>query len=132
MVEHHGRFFDFGPVAFEPKPVQPGGPALQIGGDGAAAFRRVATVGTGWMPMNHSLEGLAASLARIRERASDAGREQPVQVTFSGAVARPEDVEAYRTAGITRLLVRPWTRSSDALEGMARFAEEVIAPLGSA
>src|SRR5579863_4422840 len=34
VVEHHGRFFDFGPVAFEPKPVRPGGPALQIGGDG--------------------------------------------------------------------------------------------------
>ncbi|MCU1486405.1 MAG: luciferase family protein, partial [Actinomycetia bacterium] len=40
VIEHHGRFFDFDPVAFEPKPVQAGGPALHIGGDGAAALRR--------------------------------------------------------------------------------------------
>lgn len=131
VIEHHGRFFDFGPVAFEPKPVQPGGPALQIGGDGAAAFRRVASVGAGWMPMNHPLEGLSASLARIRELATEAGREKPIEVTFSGAAACPEDVEPFRAAGVTRLLVRPWSRSSDALDGLARFAEEVIAPLGA-
>ena len=130
VIEHHGRFFDFGSVAFEPKPVRVGGPALQIGGDGAAAFRRVATVGTGWMPMNHTLEGLAASRARIDALAAEAGRTDPIEVTFSGAVERPEDVEPYRAAGVTRLLVRPWSRTSEALDGLARFAEEVIRPLG--
>src|SRR5262249_17185548 len=36
VIEHHGTFFDFGPTAFEPKPVQQ--PlALHIGGDRAAA-----------------------------------------------------------------------------------------------
>ena len=53
VVEHKGEFFEFGPLAFEPKPVQRPGPALHIGGDGPAALRRAATVGTGWMPMNH-------------------------------------------------------------------------------
>ena len=72
IVEFHGQFFDFGPVAFEPKPVQRPGPALQIGGDGPAAVRRVATVGTGWMPMNHRLDELPAALSRITER-----RERP-------------------------------------------------------
>ena len=129
VIEHHGEFFDFEPVAFEPKPVQPGGPALQIGGDGPAAFRRVAAVGTGWMPMNHSFEALSDSLSRIHELAGRASRERPIEVTFSGSVARPEDVEPYRSAGVTRLLVRPWSRSSEALDGMARFADEVIGPL---
>jgi probable F420-dependent oxidoreductase len=130
VIEHHGRFFDFGPVAFEPKPVRAGGPALQIGGDGAAAVRRAATVGAGWMPMNHSLDALGPSLSQIHELAAQAGREEPIEVTFSGSVTRPEDVEPYRAAGVTRLLVRPWSRSSQALGGMARFAEEVIGPLG--
>jgi probable F420-dependent oxidoreductase len=128
-IEHHGRFFDFAPVAFEPKPVQAGGPPLQIGGDGAAAFRRVATVGAGWMPMNHTVDQIPASLARIQEQAERAGRGGPVQVTIHGEVSRPEDVETYAAAGITRLLVRPWSRSSEAVDGAARFAAEVIEPL---
>ena len=131
VVEYHGRFFDFGPVAFEPKPVQRPGPPLQIGGDGPAAFRRAATVGTGWMPMNHSLEDIPASLARIREMAERAGRATPVQLTLFGDIQKPQDVDRYADAGVTRLLVRPYSRSSEALEGIRRFAEEVIEPLRS-
>jgi probable F420-dependent oxidoreductase len=131
VVEHHGEFFDFGPVAFEPKPVQVGGPALHIGGDGAAALRRTATVGTGWMPMNHSLEDLGPSLARLRELCDRHGRETPVEITFNGDVTHPDDVARYADAGVTRLVVRPWSRSSEALDGLARFADEVIRPLSS-
>ena len=131
VVEHHGEFFDFGPVAFEPKPVQRPGPALHIGGDGPAALRRAATVGAGWMPMKHGLEDLPRSLARIAELAERAGRTTPVEVTLSGEVKRPEDVEPYARAGVTRLIVRPWTRSREALEGIRRFADEVLGPLGA-
>ncbi len=131
VVEHHGRFFDFDAGAFEPKPVQQPGPSLQIGGDGAPAFRRAATLGTGWMPMNHSLEQIPGSVAHIAQLAEKAGRTEPVQVTFSGDVKRPEDVEQFAAAGVTRVLVRPWGRSSEALDGIASFAEAVLAPLGS-
>ena len=125
-VEYHGNFFDFGPVTFEPKPVQALGPALQIGGDGPAAFRRAATVGAGWMPMNHTLEQVPASLARIHEIAERHGRTEPVQVTLFGDVTKPEDVEPLVAAGVTRIMVRPWTRTSDAMESMQRFADQVI------
>jgi probable F420-dependent oxidoreductase len=128
VVEHHGEFFDFGPVAFEPKPVQQPGPALQIGGDGPAALRRVATVGAGWMPMNHRLDDLPGSLAQIAELADRAGRDTPVQVTLFGDVKSPGDVESYAAAGVTRLLVRPWARSSEALDGIRRFADQVLDP----
>jgi len=131
VIEHHGRFFDFDPVAFEPKPIQPGGPALHIGGDGAAALRRAATVGTGWMPMNHSLDDLGPSLDRLRELCAGVGRETPVEVTLHGRdVQRPDDVARYADAGVTRLIVQPWTRSREAPEALARFVDEVIRPLG--
>ena len=42
VIEHHGENFDFGPVMFEPKPVQSPWPPMHIGGDGAAALRRAA------------------------------------------------------------------------------------------
>ena len=38
VVEHHGEFFDFAPVMFEPKPQQRPWPKLHVGGDGPAAL----------------------------------------------------------------------------------------------
>jgi alkanesulfonate monooxygenase SsuD/methylene tetrahydromethanopterin reductase-like flavin-dependent oxidoreductase (luciferase family) len=129
VVEHHGEFFDFGPTAFEPKPVRPGGIALHIGGDGPAALRRAATVGAGWIPMNHSLDELGPSLARIAQLAERHGRTAPVEVTITGDVSTPADVERYEQAGVTRLIVRPWSRTSEALDGIRRFADTVLRPL---
>jgi alkanesulfonate monooxygenase SsuD/methylene tetrahydromethanopterin reductase-like flavin-dependent oxidoreductase (luciferase family) len=121
VIEHHGKFFDFGPTAFEPKPVQR--PlALHIGGDGAAALRRAATVGTGWMPMNHGLADLPAPVSRLKELAKSAGRAEPIEITLGGGVETPDDLASYASAGVTRLIVRPWTSSREAVEGMRRFA----------
>jgi probable F420-dependent oxidoreductase len=131
VIEHHGEFFDFGPVAFEPKPIQRPGPGLQIGGDGQAALRRAATVGKGWMPMNHKLKDLAPSLSRITELSRLAGRTSTVEVTLFGDIRAPADFATYATAGVTRLIVRPWSRSSEAIEGIRSFAGTwMVAPAG--
>jgi probable F420-dependent oxidoreductase len=128
VIEHHGEFFDFAPVAFEPKPVQRPGPALQIGGDGAAALRRAATVGKGWMPMNHRLDDLPEPLSRIAELARAAGRSSPVEVTLFGDVQSEADIDRYTRAGVTRLMVRPWSRSSEAIDAIRTFAGRWLAP----
>jgi probable F420-dependent oxidoreductase len=128
VVEHHGTHFDFAPVAFEPKPVQVGGPALHIGGDGAAALRRAATVGSGWMPMNHSLDDLGPSLARLAELTERHGRTHPVEITFSATPCDLDDVRRHAAAGVDRVLVRPWTRSADAVDAIRRYADEIIRP----
>ena len=125
-VEHHGRFFDFGPTAFEPKPVQQPIP-LHMGGDGPAALRRAATVGAGWIPMNHSLEQLPASISRLRELTDAQGRSDVVEVTVTGhSVTAIGDLERYAEAGVTRVVVRPWSRSREALDGVDRFGDEVL------
>jgi probable F420-dependent oxidoreductase len=126
IVEHHGEFFDFGPLAFEPKPVQRPGPALHIGGDGPAALRRAATVGAGWMPMNHAVDELGQPLAKLAELAAGAGRTAPLEVTLTGEVTGADDVERYAEAGVTRVIVRPWSRSSEAIDGLRRFADDVL------
>ncbi len=132
VVEHHGACFDFGPLAFEPKPVQQPGPPLHIGGDGAAALRRAATVGAGWLPMNHSLDELPASLDRLTELAERAGRTSPLEITIAGSVSGPDDVERYAAAGVTRLILRPWARSSEALEAIGQFADDFLPVLTAA
>jgi probable F420-dependent oxidoreductase len=129
VVEHHGEFFDFPPVMFNPKPVQQPQPHLLIGGDGAAAKRRAATVGDGWLPMNHSLDQLPAALAEINERRAAAGRDGTTTLTVNGGVETVADVDKYRDAGVDRVLVRPFMSSREALDGIARFGDEVIAKL---
>ena len=109
IIEHHGEFFDFGPVA----------PDVE---------RRAGTVGTGWIPMNHALEDLPASLAKLNELSERHGRSTPIELTTHGDVEKPGDIERYADVGITQLIVRPWSRTSDALDGVRRFADNVIAP----
>lgn len=126
VVEHTGAHFSFGPTAFEPKPVTDGGVPLHIGGDGPAALRRAATVGAGWMPMNHSLADLPTAVDRLRALADDAGRPPPEVTVSSVAAPTVEDVEHWTAAGATRMLVRPWQRSSEAVDGIARFASTFV------
>jgi probable F420-dependent oxidoreductase len=128
-VEHHGEFFDFAPVMFNPKPVQQPQPSLLIGGDGAAAKRRAALVGDGWLPMNHTLEQLPAALAEINEQRAAAGRDGATALTISGSIESLADVERYRDAGVDRVCVRPFTSSREALDGIARFGDDILTRL---
>src|SRR5437764_5823702 len=67
VVEHHGEFFDFGPVMFEPKPVQRHWPPIVVGGESAPALRRAARFGDGWVGLDHTPESVAGPVARLRE-----------------------------------------------------------------
>lgn len=127
VIEHHGEFFDFDPVMFEPKPVQKPYPTLVIGGDGAAAIRRAATVGDGWMPMNHTLEELAVSVKRLAELREAAGRPGKTEITFEATIETASDFEKYADAGVDRVIVRPWRNSREALDGIRRFADNLLA-----
>jgi probable F420-dependent oxidoreductase len=129
VIEHHGEFFDFGPVMFEPKPVQQPYPPLIIGGDGPAALRRAATVGDGWIPMNHPLDQIPAAVARIASLRADAGRDGKTEVTVGGTITSPDDAARYEEAGVDRVIVRPWQKSREAIDGIRRYADEVLAKL---
>ena len=65
VVEFHGEHFDFGPVMFEPKPVQTRVP-IHVGGDSLAAMRRAAREG-GWIPMITDEAALPPLVERLRE-----------------------------------------------------------------
>lgn len=126
VIEHHGKYFDFAAVKFEPKPVQRPGPRLHIGGDGAAALRRAATVGDGWVPMNHTLLDIPAAVARLAELRAAAGRDGRTEVTIGGEVTSSADVERYAAAGVDRVFVRPWRRTAEALDAIRAFASSFI------
>ena len=80
--------------------------------------------------MNHSLEQLPARAGGDqRASASAAGREGTTTLTVGGSIETLADVDRYRDANVDRVLVRPFVSSREALDGIARFGDEVIAKL---
>jgi probable F420-dependent oxidoreductase len=125
VVEHHGEHFDFAPVMFEPKPLQPTVP-VSVGGDSAPARRRAALLGDGWIPMSTPLAQLPAALADIHRQRAEAGREGPWTTTVMASLAGAHDVEDAAAAGVDRLVVAPWRRSAEAQDGLRAFAEAFL------
>jgi probable F420-dependent oxidoreductase len=127
IVEHHGEFFDFGPVMFEPKPIQKPWPPIHVGGVSETALRRAARDADGWYGLSHDVESAAVFVKRLRELRREAGREQQrFEVTLGGAAPEPDDVERWQDAGVDRLVVAPWRRSPEAVESLRRYAELVL------
>ncbi len=128
-VAHEGEFFSFDAVAFEPKPVQRPWPPILVGGESDAALRRAALAADGWIGMGHTIESASGSIERLRKlRASRDIEEVPgrgFQICVGGPVRSRDDVKRWEEIGVTRLVVAPWSRSPEAVDGMTRYAEMV-------
>ena len=123
-VDHAGEFFRFDGVLFEPKPVQQPWPPILVGGESPAALRRAATHGDGWIGIHHTFESAAVAITRLQQLLSDAGRDPATfQIVLGGGVESLDDVARWEAVGVTRLIVAPWSRSREAIDGMRRFAE---------
>ena len=137
-VDHDGPEFGVSGHLALPPPVTDGGPPIWIGGNGAAAQRRVVEVADGWMPMAASGERAAITRARpledvdtladwiatVNKQRAQSGRE-PADVAFvpfeeellaSGDCAafcgalQPR-LDAYADAGVTWITIEPASRS---------------------
>lgn len=80
-----GRFVRFTDVALDPKPVQPGGPPIWIGGRSDHALRRAVRFGDGWVSYLIAPERYRASLEKLHAFAAEAGRPLPVGQGFEPA-----------------------------------------------
>ena len=125
--EHRGEFFEFGPVMFEPKPVQLPWPPLHIGGESQRALRRAAWVGDGWIGLHHTPASVAAPVGRLRELRREAETaDGRFEVSVGATVESRDDLSRWEEAGVDRLIVSPWRRSPEALEGLRRLAESIF------
>jgi probable F420-dependent oxidoreductase len=124
--EFHGEFFDFDRIGFQPKPVQRPLP-IHIGGGGAPAMKRAATLGNGW----YGLPDAIPEIQRLREEAGRA--DEPFEystITLQGAVPRSQ-LEELAGLGVHRVVVTPWpgTRvgevGRDGLGDVERYAKEI-------
>lgn len=125
-VSFHGEFFSFDGAVFEPKCVQQPYPPVLVGGESGAALRRAARAGDGWIGMNHDLESGASQITRLRRLLEEQGRDPDAfEYCLGGPVESRDDLDRWAGVGVTRLVVAPWRRSREAIDGMRRFADAV-------
>jgi len=123
-VSHTGEFFSFEGAVFEPKCVQQPYPPILVGGESAPALRRAARAGSGWIGMSHDFDSGAAQVARLRELLDDEGRDPAdFEYCLGGPDDSPDAVARWEDIGVTRLIVSPWRRSREAIDGLRRFAD---------
>lgn len=82
VVRHSGEFYEVPPTVMAPRPVQPGGPPLLLGGTAEPALRRAGALADGWVSSSRAdLTELGASVAVVRSAAEEAGRD-PAALRF--------------------------------------------------
>lgn len=74
VVSHHGTFYDYDDMQASPRPVQPSGPPIWIGGNSARARRRVAALGDGWHTSGLTAAEMAPGCAHLRTLWEQQGR----------------------------------------------------------
>jgi probable F420-dependent oxidoreductase len=109
--EYHGRFVDFAGVDAQPRPTNPSGPPIVVGGESDGARRRAVTKADGWYVFNTDGDKATEAMSLIRadleryERPAELG---PLEVTMTpiGPYDR-ELVETYEALGVDRLVLLP-------------------------
>lgn len=128
--EFQGEHISFGPVKFEPKPVQQPHPPIVFGGESTAALRRAAVLGDGWLGVRHTPESAAAQVQRLIEERTRAGRlEHRFEITVSADASRldRERLAVYRHSGVERVIATPWQRDSKAEACLDELAARCLA-----
>jgi probable F420-dependent oxidoreductase len=122
-ASYEGSLVRFTPVRCEPKPVQPGGPPVLLGGHGEKVFARLVRTFDGWCPIVADPDSFASETAVVTERLRAAGRDVS-RFQFSPFVDPESDLSAaslaaYRRAGATRLVMFSQKSAAEIADGGA-------------
>lgn len=96
-----GEFVQLPPSWSWPKPVQPGGPPVLIGGAaGPKLFNHIADYADGWIPIGG--RGLTEMLPKLREAFAAAGRDPAtINCTPFASIPDPGKLDHYDSIGVT-------------------------------
>lgn len=127
VAEFHGEHVDFGPSWSWPKPAQPGGlPVLLGGAAGPTLFAHVAEFGAGWMPFGGA--GVADALARLARACEERGRSvSDLRIVVFGAVLdSPAKLDHYERIGVSEVVLRvPTDGPDEVMASLDRLADAV-------
>ncbi|MHB8574953.1 MAG: LLM class F420-dependent oxidoreductase [Dehalococcoidia bacterium] len=125
-ASYHGDFVNFDRIWAWPKPTQRPYPPVIIGGDGPNTLKRVADYGDEWMPIVGRAgvveERLSNRITELNQLAAARGRG-PIPVSTFGARPKPESIEGYRAAGVSRcIFMLPPAGESEVMASLDRLA----------
>lgn len=104
-AQFHGEFVNFDPVWSYPKPKQQPHPPILLGGETDHTIKRVVEFCDGWFPRPRSGWEPKSAVKRLHDAANAAGRDpKTLSITVFGAPADAAALDAYRAAGIDRVL----------------------------
>lgn len=120
-----GRYYEWDAIESNPKPVQPGGVPIVIGGHVEGAARRAARIGNGFFPAAGDLPALFAAL---RDECRKIGRNaDEIELTTGGFLRSLDDVKRLEDLGVSRVVVAPPGFDRDALtQGLEKLGNDFI------
>jgi probable F420-dependent oxidoreductase len=132
-----GRYFSFKGVSSFPRPFQPAGIPIEVGGTSPPAIRRAAQRGDGWLSLGLRGERLVEALGTLSEEAKVAGRDpRDIEVTLSGvstsATVDRAALEEAGAVGARRIVINLMSAGlSGALDELREMAERAqLTPRG--
>jgi probable F420-dependent oxidoreductase len=127
-ASYQGRYVSFSGVSANPKPVQPGGVPMVMGGHTAAAYRRSVTHGHGWYGFNLDLEATKACVDGLRaaeqryERGAGLG---PLEVSVTPRGRVDADTAArFAELGVHRLVLNLPRAATTDVDALLAFVEQ--------
>jgi probable F420-dependent oxidoreductase len=160
VVSHQGTFYQYDDMQASPRPVQPSGPPIWIGGNSARARRRVAELGDGWHTSGMNAAAMAPGCAHLRALWEKNGRQgkpvlsarvdlaiegvsetvlaypprpgRPTRIPLSGSPAAVVDqLGAFQELGVEHLVFETSTQSHPStLRTMETFMQRIRPQLG--
>jgi alkanesulfonate monooxygenase SsuD/methylene tetrahydromethanopterin reductase-like flavin-dependent oxidoreductase (luciferase family) len=114
-ASYSGKYVSFDRIWSWPKPEHKPHPPVLVGGNGPRVLDRVLAFGDEWMPNRISDDDLAARIAELGARASEAGRDR-IPVTVVGSGPDPVGFERLAGIGVDRIVFWLPQESPDAVE----------------
>jgi probable F420-dependent oxidoreductase len=132
MVEYHGRYFDFPPSRLSPVPKER--IPIYVGGDSAAAMRRAALKGDGWISSGLSPDSIFSGADSVRTLLAEAGRTADGFDFVASVRPNLELIKRLRDGGMTSIFnlatpeeISGRVSAKDKLDNVRRYADEIIA-----
>lgn len=123
-ISHRGEFYQFNEVMFEPKPIQKPHPPIYIGGESEAALQRVVRHGQGWFGVQHTPDSVAVVIAQLKLLCKKENRNfDSLHILTQAQCNSKQELKRWQESGVTEIVVSPWQKGSEALDGLKRFSE---------